>query len=60
MGGPQRPGAIGRVGNQSRQFWFVGNRERDIRPPTTADGLAVLRPEGRRLAGGQRTSSAPI
>ncbi|AYG85166.1 hypothetical protein DWB77_07383 [Streptomyces hundungensis] len=41
MGSPQRPGAAGRVGNQSRQFWFVGDRERDICAPTTADWSAI-------------------
>ncbi|MDH6493827.1 hypothetical protein [Streptomyces sp. SAI-149] len=41
MGGPQRPGAAGHLDDQSRQFRFVGDRERDISAPATADRSVV-------------------
>ncbi len=41
MGGPQRPGKTGSVGDQSRQFGFVGDGERDVCAPTAIDWPAI-------------------
>jgi hypothetical protein len=41
MGGPQRPGTAGSVGDQGRQFGFIGDRERDVCAPTTSDWSAI-------------------
>lgn len=41
MSGPQRPGTAGGVGDQGRQFGFVGDGERDVCAPTATNWSAI-------------------